>query len=118
MKPSGPGLLCAVSFLITVSISQVVLVCLGFLLLLHSVLEGYIFLEMCPFYLCFQVSWHVVRSNFLQSFDFDGISCSLSSVISNCVSLGALSFFPDEPSKRLVDFVYLFKEPSPGFIDL
>ena len=40
-------------------------ICLGFLLL-HSVLEDYIFLEICPFHSGFHVSWHiVVCSNFL-----------------------------------------------------
>ena len=46
-------------------------VCSGFLLLLHSVLEDYIFLEICLFYLGFQISWSIVlHSNFLQSFVF------------------------------------------------
>ena len=46
-----------------------------------------------------------------------GIRCSLSSFISDCVYLGPLSFFLDEPAERLFDFVYLFKEPAPGFAD-
>ena len=47
---------------------QVLLVCLGFLLL-HSVLEGYIFIEICPFHLGFHISWHIlIQSNFLQYF--------------------------------------------------
>ena len=38
-----------------------------------SVLEDYSFLEMCPFNLGFQISWHrVLSSNFLQSFVFLG----------------------------------------------
>ena len=44
------------------------------------------------------------------------MSCNLSSFISDCIYLDPFSFFLDEPS-RLVDFVYLFKEPAPGFID-
>ena len=35
---------------------------------------------------------------------------SLSSFISDCVYLGLLSFFLDEPALGLVDFVYLFNE--------
>ena len=35
------------------------------MLLFHSVSEDYIFLEMCPFHLGFQISWHIVlHSNF------------------------------------------------------
>ena len=50
---------------------QMLVVCSGFLLLLHWVLEGYIFLEICPFHLGFQISWHIVlHSNFWQSFVF------------------------------------------------
>ena len=99
MKPSSPGVLCIGSFLMTASISSAVMVCSGFLLLLHSVLEDYIFLEMCPFHLGFQISWHtVLRSNFLQSFVFLGISCSFSPFISDCVYLDHLSLFLDEPA--------------------
>ena len=55
----------------TASISFAVIGLFRFLLLLHSVLEDYIFLEMCPFHLGFQISWHtVLRSNFLLSFGF------------------------------------------------
>ena len=62
-------------------------------------LEGYIFLEICQFHLGFHISWHILlHSNFQNPLYFSGISCSLSSVISNCVSLGALSFFLDEPA--------------------
>ena len=48
---------------------------------------------------------------------FSGISSSLSSFISDCVYLGPLAFFLDEPAKGLVDFAYLFKEPAFGFVD-
>ena len=41
----------------TASISSAVIGLFGFLLLLHSVLEDYIFLEMCPFHLGF---WHTI----------------------------------------------------------
>ena len=43
----------------------------SFLLLLHSDLEDYIFMEICPFHLGFQISWHTVLcSNFFQPFVF------------------------------------------------
>ena len=55
----------------TASISSAVIGLFRFSGLLHSVLEDYIFLEMCPFHLSFQMSWHtVLHSNFLQSFVF------------------------------------------------
>ena len=50
---------------------QLLSVCSGFLLLPLSVLEHYIFLDMFPFQLGFQLSWNaVLHSNFLQSFVF------------------------------------------------
>ena len=73
MKPSGPGLLCVGSFLMTASILSAVIGLFRFSAS-SSVLEDYIFLEMCPFHLGFQISWHtVLHSNFLQSFVF--LSC-------------------------------------------
>ena len=76
------------------------------------------FLDICPFHLGFQISWHiVVCSNFYNLLYFCGISCSLSSSISDCVYLDPLSSFLDEFAQRLVIFVYLFKEPDPGFVD-
>ena len=99
MKPSGPGLLCVGSFLVTASILSAVIGLFRVLLLPHSVLEDYIFLEMFPFHLGFQISWHTVLcSNFLQSFYVCGISCNLSSFISNSVYLDPLSFLLDEPT--------------------
>ena len=99
MRPSGPGLLCAGSFLMTTSILSAVTGLFRFLLLIHSVLEDYIFLEMCPFHLGFQISWHpVLHSNFLHPLYFFGISCNLCSFISNCVPLDPLSFFLAEPT--------------------
>ena len=97
MKVTGPGLLCVGSFLRTASISSAVI---GLLRLSASSsfnLEDYSFLEMCPFHLGIQISWHTVLcNNFLQSLYFCGISCSLSSFISNFVYLDPLSVFYDE----------------------
>ena len=102
----------------TASISSAVIGVFRFSASSSFSLEDYIFLEMCPFHLGFQISWHtVLHSNFVQSFVLGGIHCSLSSFISDCVHLGHLSFFLDEPAKGLVDFIYLFKEPAPRFID-
>ena len=47
MKPSSPGLLFVGSFLITVSVS--ILVIALFILSIPSVLEGYTFVRICPF---------------------------------------------------------------------
>ena len=54
MKPSGPGLLCDGSFLMTASISFADIGLFRFSA--SSVLEDYIFIEMCPFHLGFQIS--------------------------------------------------------------
>ena len=71
MKPSGPGLLCVGSFLMTASILSAVIGLFRLSASSSFSLEDYIFLEMCPFHLGFQVSWHTVLcSNFLQSFVF------------------------------------------------
>ena len=58
----------------------------------------YIFLEMCPFHLGFQISWHTVLCSSYNPLYFCGISCNLSCFISNCVYLDPLSFFLDEPT--------------------
>ena len=69
MKLSDLGLLCVGSFLVTASILSAVIGLFRFSA--SSVLDDYISLEMCPFHLGFQISWHtVLRSNFLQSFAF------------------------------------------------
>ena len=49
MKPSGPGLLFVGRFLITVSISVLVIGLFYFLILPGSVSEGCAFLRICPF---------------------------------------------------------------------
>ena len=49
---------------------------------------------------------------------FCGISCNLSSFISDFIYLGPLSFFLDECGLRFVNLVYLSKELSPTFTDL
>ena len=65
MKPSGPGLLCVGNFLITASILSAVIGLFRFFASSFS-FGDYIFLEMCPFHLGFQISWHIVlHSNFL-----------------------------------------------------
>ena len=91
VKPSVQGLLCVGSFLITVSIPSSVIVPFRLSGSSSVTLEGYIFLEICPFHLGFHISWHIVLcSNSLQSFYFGSVSCSLSSFISDCVYLGPL----------------------------
>ena len=96
MKSCGPGLLCAGSFWITASILPTVI---GLFRLSASSLrlEDYIFLEICPFHLGFQMRWNIVLcSNFLKSVVFLGVSCNLASFISDCVYLGPLSLFLNE----------------------
>ena len=75
-------------------------------------------LEICLFRPGCNVSWHTVF--WIISYNplyFCGISCNLSSVISDCVYLDLLSFFLDKTAWQLVNFIYLFQEPSPGFVD-
>ena len=65
VKLSGPGLLCVGGFLITVSVSS------GVIGLFRLSASSFTFLEIGPFHLGFQISWHtVLRTNFLQSFVF------------------------------------------------
>ena len=54
----------------TASISSAVIGLFRFLLLLHSVLEDYIFLEMCPFHLGQKLIFHVVRDSGELKFSF------------------------------------------------
>ena len=88
------------------SLSLTVLVCLGFLLLLNSVLEDYIFLEICPFHPSFHIlgiQFHIlVHSNFLIilciSFFFLILCISVLSVLISSLSflilfIWVLSFF-------------------------
>ena len=70
LKPSSPGLLCAMNFPITASITLAVIGLFRFFASSFS-FGDYIFLEMCPFHLGFQISWHTVAHiNFLESFVF------------------------------------------------
>ena len=98
MKPSGPGLLCVGSFLITASILSAVI---GLFRLPASSSFSFgrlYFLETCPFYLGFKfldINFIVISYNPLY---FCGISCNLSSFLSDCVYFGPLSFFLDDPA--------------------
>ena len=71
VKPSGPGLLCVGSFLITVSVSSSDI---GLFRLSASSSLNFgmlYFSRFCPFHLGFHISWHIVLcSNFLQYFVF------------------------------------------------
>lgn len=58
MKPCGPGL--CWEFLITAFILLVVIGIFRFSVFLDSVLEGYMLLEVYPFLLDGQISWHVI----------------------------------------------------------
>ena len=65
MKPSGPGLLLAGRFLITVLISVLVMGLLRFSLSSGSVLEGYTFLRIRPFLPSCPFYWHIVADSSL-----------------------------------------------------
>ena len=94
MKLSCRGLLCAMSFSITVSIFSADIGLFRLSASSSLSLEHYIFLEICPFHLGFHISWQIVFV--VISYNplyFSSISCSLSSFISDCVYLGPLFFF-------------------------
>ena len=65
MKPSGPGLLFAGRFLITVSISVFVMGLLRFSVSSGSVLEGYTFLRIHPFLPSCPFYYHIVADSSL-----------------------------------------------------
>ena len=58
MKPSGPGHLFIGRFFITVSISVLVIGLFNYIFLPSSFLEGYDFLEICPFVPSCPFYWH------------------------------------------------------------
>ena len=62
MKPSGPGLLFAGRFLITVSISVLVMGLLRFSISPGSVLENCTFLRICPFLPLCPFYWHIIAA--------------------------------------------------------
>ena len=56
-------------FWLLLQFHQLLLVCTGFLLVLHLVMRDFIFLEICPSHLGFQISWHIIpHSNFFSFF--------------------------------------------------
>ena len=93
MKPSGPGLLCVGSFLITASIMSPVIVLFRFSACLHSVLEDYIFLQMCLFHLGFQISWHIVPRSDFTILCISFVSVVISPLSFLIVFIGILSLF-------------------------
>ena len=98
MKPSGPGLLIFGRFLITASVSVLVI---GLFIISisipDSVLEDGTFLRVCPFLLGYPFYCHIVVHNSLSNpLYFCFVCCNLSFFISNFVDLVLLSFFLDE----------------------
>ena len=79
MKPSGPGLLFAGRFLITVSISVLVMGLLRFSFFPGSVLESYTFPGICPFLPSCPFYWHIV---------------AVSSLMIFCISVLSVVIFP------------------------
>ena len=95
MKPAGPGLLFVGRFLITDSIS--VLVIGLFIFLPGSVSEGCAFLRICAFLPDCPFYWH--RVAVVISHDplyFCSVSCYFSFFISNSIDLSLLPFSLDE----------------------
>ena len=78
----------------TASISSAVIGLFRFSASLHSVLEDYIFLEMCPFHLGFQISWHtVLHSNFFKIVCISVVSVVMSPLSHPIVFIWILSLF-------------------------
>nr|KAF6465870.1 hypothetical protein HJG63_011254 [Rousettus aegyptiacus] len=75
------------------------------------VIYGLYYVEICSFYPHFAESFF-----FLNSY-MDTVFCHIS-YISDFMFLGLLSFSLDAFGKRFIHFIYLFKEPALGFIDL
>ena len=96
MKPSGPGLLFVGRFLITVSISVLVIGLFIFSISSWSGSEGCAFLRFSPFLPGCPIYWHIVVV--VISHDplyFCSVSCYFSfSFLS--IDLSLLHFFPDE----------------------
>ena len=93
MKPSCPGLLFVGRFLITVSISVLVMS----LFLPGSVLESYTLLRICPFLPGCPFYWHIVPHSRLNDPSyFCVVCCKFSSFVSNFTDLSLVSFFLDE----------------------
>ena len=88
------------------------LLCLYFLFLPRSVLEGCTFLRISPFFLCCLFYWCIVAcSSLLWSFVFLWSQCNISFFIFNFIGLNPPPFFKiDESSLRFISFVYLPKE--------
>ena len=88
------------------------------LFLLDSVLVGCMFLETCPFLLCFPNCWHIIVHSILFRFlYFCGISCYFFSFISYFVYLDPPCFLLDESGQRFDDFGFClpFQRTSPWF---
>ena len=97
VKPSGLGLLFAGRFLITVSISVLVIGLLRFLFLPGSVLEGCTFLGIRPFLPSCPFYWHIVAdSSLLDPLYFCVVCRDFSIFILNFVDLILFLFFLDE----------------------
>ena len=94
MKPSGPGLLFGGRFLITVSISVLVMGLLRLYISSWFCSGTLYFLRICPFLPSCPFYWHIVAD--LVSYDplyFCVVCCDFSIFISNFVDLILLPFF-------------------------
>ena len=85
-------------------------------LLVDSVLEDYMFLEICPFHPGFQISWHIVVHSwnflFLLSENFKS---SLFLFVQCSFPIAFYSYFVDAVSSLIYEDVYNFQEKEFSF---
>ena len=117
MKPSGPELLFAGRFLITVSISVLVMGLLRlFLFLSGSVLESCTFLRICPFLPSCPFYWNIVTDSSLMILCVSVLSVVISSFSFLILLIWSFSLFL--LMNLMVCLFYLLKEPDFSFVDL
>ena len=108
-------------FFITFSIAYLVIGLFNWSIsswLSFGVLEGCISRESCPFLLACQICWHIIAHSILLWY-FVFLQYPLRFFLFHFLfCLSSFSPFFGEFSQRFVNFVYPFKKPAFGFIDL
>ena len=117
MKPSGPGLLLDGRFLITVSISVLVMGLLRFSISSCSVLESCTFLRICPFLPRCPFYWHVIADSSLMILCISVLSVVISpfSFLTLLIWFFSLCFFMSLANGLLILFI-LSKNPLLAFL--
>ena len=114
----SPELLFVGRFLITDSVSLLVMSLFKFCIFFVSVFVIYMFLGICPFLPDWPICWHIIAHNILIIVFFScGVGCDLSSFICDIIYLGSFLFFWSN-WLGVYQFVNSFKEPALGFVDL